>query len=202
MSLIPSKQNEPSDARLRQHVAVETREGVRAQAVAQEAVAADARVQHAHRVGRGRRLQAAGQHVRPPVVAIGGGSASVRDGVAEDHDGARPCGREHVDAGEDVPVIDRHGVGQSGSRHGLSGLKIRGGARSRVACHFRRRAPHVDRHRQVRERRQFELDRVAEQRLARRVSSSPACPRTSARDPSRDRWRCRPSRERSSPTAA
>ena len=166
MSLIPSQHDEPADAGLRQHVAIESGQHVRPEAVAQEAVAANPGVQHGD-AGRGRRrLQAPRQDVRPAIVPVGRRSSAVGDRVAEDHDGPRRGRRADFDAAQEVPVIDRHGIGQARRRHGASCLEIRGGARPGVPRHVGRRAPHVDRHREGRERRQLELERVGEQHRA------------------------------------
>ena len=84
-------------------------------AVGQKTVSADAVVQDRDRSRRSIGLQAPCQHVRPAVVAVGGGAVSVRDRVAQRNDSGSLRGRGNVHAGDEVPVLDLLGIGQIGS---------------------------------------------------------------------------------------
>src|SRR6185312_1520241 len=74
---------------LREHVAVKTREGVWAGSIMEEAVASDAFVQHGKMRGLWVFLKAPGENVRPAAVRVARGLPTVRNGVAEGHDGCR-----------------------------------------------------------------------------------------------------------------
>jgi len=68
-------------------VAIEAREGVGAEAVGEEMIAADALVGDADGLSTGRLLQVGGEGVGPAGIAVGDGSVTVGDGVAESDDG-------------------------------------------------------------------------------------------------------------------
>lgn len=96
-------------------VAVETAQGVGAEAVGEDAVAArglvdDGDVPHGGGGGVGG-MQAREEAVRPAVVGVGGRAAAVADGIADDGDrrgGA--LGDLGLDGADEVPVVRRGGV--------------------------------------------------------------------------------------------
>ena len=98
----PLEDDQPTDAGLCQHVAVEPRQGIRPQPVAQHPVAPEPMVQDADADGRFARVQAACEVVRPAAVAVGRRSPPVGDRIAENGDGGTVG--VHVDAAQVVPV--------------------------------------------------------------------------------------------------
>ena len=78
-------QDEPPDAGLAQHVALEPFPARGSDTDSQHAVAADAGVQHRNVCRRALSLEAPRQVVRPPVLPVRGGAATIGDGVAQDH---------------------------------------------------------------------------------------------------------------------
>ena len=89
-SLTPSKTMSQRDAGGGEHVAIEAREGVGAEAVGEQMVAADAVVETRRCccvAGRG--LKASGENIGPAVVAVGGGAVAVGNGIAKGDDGGR-----------------------------------------------------------------------------------------------------------------
>src|ERR1700687_2347748 len=81
------KDDDPLHTRRRQHVAIETREGIRTQAIGQQMIAADALVGHSNVAGMRRALKALRQYIRPAVVSVGGGAVAVDVGISESHHG-------------------------------------------------------------------------------------------------------------------
>ena len=73
-------------ARLRQNIAVETRETVRSEDVAKQPVAREPRVHDAHQMIAGLSHKAPGKMARPAIVGIGRRPVPVRDRVAERDD--------------------------------------------------------------------------------------------------------------------
>ena len=144
--------DEPADAGLRDHVAIEASERVGAEAVGEEVVAADALVEDPDIV-RGRRgLEALGEDVGPAVVAVGGGGVAVGDGVAEGNDGSCAGGGEDVDAGELIPVLDLLCVGKIACGDEIAVKVVRGGAGAGVAGFTCGRRVKVNSDGEVRER--------------------------------------------------
>jgi len=94
-----------ADAGLGEHVAVEAGEDVGAEAVGEQVVAADALVEDAEGSGGGRGLKPLGEDVGPAIVAVGGGSVAVGDGVAEGYDGGCVLRGGDIDCGDLVPVV-------------------------------------------------------------------------------------------------
>src|SRR4051812_8471074 len=97
--------NQPARSRWRQHITIETRQRVRAQAVGQEMISADALVHHSDVTRLLRTLQAGGQHVGPAVISVRRGSVSICDRVAEHHHRSGPPFSQHVDFRYLVPVV-------------------------------------------------------------------------------------------------
>ena len=100
------EEDDVADGGLGEDVAVEAGEGVGAEAVGEEVVAADALVEDAGGMGCGVGLEALGEDVGPAVVAVEGGGGAVGDGVAEGNDGEGGGGGLDVDGGDEVPVVD------------------------------------------------------------------------------------------------
>ena len=140
----PFEHDQPLHAGLREHVAIEAREGVRSKAAAEEAIAAETVIEDGHIPRRLVRLQAPGQHVGPAVVAVGRRPAPVGDGVAEHRNRRRLGSRHHVDAAQEVPMLHAHGRRQRPGRDGLTRLKERRRSGARMAGDVRRRAPHMN----------------------------------------------------------
>ena len=184
------------DAGLQQHVAVETRERIRtehrvgvgrpvrlgngearlaeeleARVVAQHAVAGDAHVEDAGRPLAVRLGEPTGQEVRPAAVRVGGRAGAVGDRVAKRHDRPRRGRAPHVDAGEVEPLLERRLHGQL-RRSGVVAARrdvVRGQA-GRMDGGGRPGSPRVagkvEIDREVAERRDLELHRVAQDRRA------------------------------------
>ena len=87
MSLMPSRMMRYFTPLCAMHVAVEAGERAGAVAVVQNAVAADALVQHAEVRGLLVGLEARGEDVGPAAVGVAGGVRAIGDGVAEGDDG-------------------------------------------------------------------------------------------------------------------
>ncbi len=124
----PFENDQPARARLPEDVTVQPRQRSRTQATAQYRVAADTRVEHRDVAGPRICQQAAGEVVRPAIVAIGSGAAAVGDRVAK-RDYGRAI-RLHIQSRQQVPVISGRGFGQIGCGHPVAGLQIGGSSRA------------------------------------------------------------------------
>ena len=107
-------------ARLRQHVAIEARQRVDAEAdirraVVQDAIAADAGVEHADLRAAAPRLQTVRQNVRPAMIGVHGGAGAVGDRIAERHHRGGRFRRQHIHAGEKHPGGDGRAVRERGA---------------------------------------------------------------------------------------
>ena len=133
----------------------------------QDAVAAEAEVEHREVARLGVGEQRAGQLVCPAVLAVGGRAAAVRDGVAEHGDGGAGAQRHHVDGADGVPVVRlRHGFGEV--RRVACG-NVGRGAGARVAGQARRgNLAVMDGDGEVLARFQREVHRVGDDLLAGR----------------------------------
>jgi hypothetical protein len=96
--------DDETHARLAEDVAIETGEGVGANAVDEDAIATDAFVEDGEAGGCGVVVEAGGEVVGPAMILIVGGVGAVGDGIAERDDGSgmRIDGLD-VDAFEEIP---------------------------------------------------------------------------------------------------
>src|SRR3989441_11432459 len=166
-------------AGLRQHVAVEAAQAAVAPDIVQDAVAAEPLVHHRHRPPALPRHEPARELRRPAVMAVVGRDVGVGQRVAERDDGARLSRRDDVDTADEVPVVreaaDGHDLvgGEIPWRRDVVRLpRIEPGdpeARRQI-----RRQVHADG--KVRQRRERELDRIADDERAGRDRRAPLTP--------------------------
>jgi hypothetical protein len=154
------------DAGARQHVAVEARGKVGAQAVAQHAPAANAGVDHAQRLAV--LTQACRQHVGPAVIAVGGHAIAVGDGIADRNDRAGTARRLNFDVAQRIPARDLARLGPCRLHHLVALGEEALGAGAGMAGLARRFAFEVQRDREIGGRFEFHGDGVAVVFSARR----------------------------------
>src|SRR5690606_19454397 len=107
-------------ARDREHVAVEARQRVLADAVPQQPVAGDALVDHPAVT------QAPVEEVHRAVVRVGGGADPFEPGVAERHDHRRAVRSEHVHSGDVQPALHLFPARDGGRVHLVAAADVRG----------------------------------------------------------------------------
>ena len=119
MSLMPSKQDDRLDAGHAQHVAVQPRQGAGAGAIAQQAVAADAGIDH-RPFGMGGR-QPFGQPVGPAAEGVVGGGRAFGDGIAQGHHSASALTGSTSTLGHKGGQAHQALAGQAGGRRVVAG---------------------------------------------------------------------------------
>ncbi len=97
--------NQVANAGLREHIVVKSGQRIRPEAIEQQAIAADAVIEHSDGLGRVGGLQAPSQEVGPAIVAVGRSAVAVGDGIPECDHGGGAAGRLHVHAGDEIPVV-------------------------------------------------------------------------------------------------
>ena len=158
------------DAGLGEHVAVETAQAAVATDIVQDAIASESLVHHRHRAAALTRHEPARQLRGPAVMAVVGRYVGVGQRVSDRDDRARLSGRDDVDAADEVPIVgkatDRHDLfgGEIPRRRDVVGLpRVAPGdpeARRQIA-----RQVHADG--QIRQRRELQPDRIADDQRAR-----------------------------------
>jgi len=156
------KDDEPVRAGLGEDVAIEAGEGIGAEAVGEEVVAADAEVEDGDVARGGRGLEACGEDVGPAIVTVGGGGVPVGDGVAEGDDCGCERRGENVDAGELIPVFDMLRVRKVGCGDEVAVEVPRGGVGAGVSGFGGRRRVKMEGDGEARERRDGAGDGVGE----------------------------------------
>ena len=136
---------------MREDIAVEAGQGVGTKSVGEEMISSDALIGDCYVARVLVSLQAVGENVGPAVVAVGGGSMAVSDGVAEHDDGGGAFGSEDIDGGDLIPVVDVFGVGEIGGGGFVSVDDVRRSAGTGVAGFRGGRSLEVERDRNVRE---------------------------------------------------
>ncbi len=146
-------------------VAIEAGEGVGAEAVGEQVIAADALVGDADVAGGGRVLQACGEDVGPAVVAVGGGAVAVGDGVAEGDDGGCAGERDCTSIAESwYQWSTCFGVGQVGwRRYEVAVDVVGGGARAGMAGLAGGRRVEMEGDGEVGQRRDGKVERVGDE---------------------------------------
>jgi len=119
MSLMLFKHDDVAHAALGQHIAVDTRDCAGTRGFIQDAVAADAFVQHGDVGEIGILTKARGQHIRPAAIGVMRGVRAIRNGISERNHGAGvwagrngAIGRRDIDAVKKVPGQERRGLRQ------------------------------------------------------------------------------------------
>src|SRR5690606_38283593 len=125
--------DQPADAAQREDVAVEAGEGVLAEPVVEDAVAAGGLV------GDGEAAEPVEELVGPAVVVVGGRSPAVGETVADQ--GEDRHRRLHLDAAQEVPVLDRRRARQLGAAGLVACGQVGGGPGAGVGGDARRVQP-------------------------------------------------------------
>ncbi len=89
------KNNQPANACGSQHVAIKACKRVGTETIGQQVISTDALIGNSNRSCLGRSLESGREHIGPTVVAVGGGSVAIGDGVTEHH--YRSCFRWSLD---------------------------------------------------------------------------------------------------------
>ena len=99
-----------------------------------------------------RGLQSRCEHIGPAVIAVGGGSMTIGDGVSERNDGSCVRWREHIDFRHLVPMIHVLRLGERGRGYLVTVDVIGRGARAGMACLLCRWCLQMKRHSEIGER--------------------------------------------------
>ena len=160
--------DQPAHAVLREHIAIETRERAWPSHIVQDPVAADAFVQH---TDTGRfliRCEAAGQIVGPTGIAIVRGVRAVGDRIAKGDHSACRVRRLHVNAIDEIPVVNMRRRRKVRGGHCVSRLHVGRGIRFGVHGRAIWSRGDVNRDHEVGERSQCKIERVGIHRRSRR----------------------------------
>jgi hypothetical protein len=154
----PHQHHHRMHARLRQHVLLEARGRIGTHAVAQQARAGDACIDHRHAAG----AEVPGELVGPAPVTVGRRAIAVGDGVAECDHRARRCRRIDPDPRQQGAAVQRRRTGQCGGRGDVAGGDMAGLLRAPMEGGQRRFLRQVDADGQFFQCRQWHLQRIAD----------------------------------------